>query len=196
MAPRNGETTDGLDRPEPNRERGSPEPTAKFELNLDHIAGELGGIASLMDFARHCGDEKVRKVVKRWQNLGDGEKATASLDQLCQEGGITAGRFLGQMMGLLWRRNLDVATLIVSQAMPEVLQKSIERALEPAGFKDRKMFLEKLVPAVLPTNPFPATLNGEQVTTPGAGQDEDLVEVPRVEDHSVVDRIFRDLGEE
>ena len=196
MEPRNGGTTDRLGCPEPKREKDPPGLTAKFELKLDHIAEELGGVDSLMAIARQCGDEKVRKVVDQWDALGDGEKSTASLDQLCEEAGIKAGHFLGQMMAYTWGWNLNAAKLIMSQAMPGIMQKIVEGGLESDGYRDRKMFLQGLVPAFWPTKPFPATLNGDQVTTAGAGQDEALLEIPRVEDDSVVDRMFRDLGEE
>ena len=63
MHSRNGETTDGRCRQESKKLRARSGPTAKFDLKLDHIVDEFGGIGGLMDLARHCQDVKVRKVV-------------------------------------------------------------------------------------------------------------------------------------
>ena len=196
MEPRNGGTTDRLGCPEPKREKDPLGPTAKFALKLDQIADALGGIDNLMGVARQCGDKKVREVVHLWGRLGDREKATASLDQFCQEVGITPGHLLGQLMAFVWRRSIDASRLIASLQMPAVMAKTIARGLQPDGFKERKMFLEKIVPALWPANDLAATLNSDQARSLDTDQTESPLEIPRVEDDSVVDRMFRDLGEE
>ena len=200
MKPRPRHVADGTRRPElegkPKASQRPPGPTAKFDLKLEHIVDELGGIASLMDLARQCGDEKVRKVAAQWEALGGREKATASLDQLCEEAGIKAGHFLGQLMAYCWKWNLNAAKLIVSQAMPGIMQKTVERALESDGFRDRKMVMEHVMPAYAPrTHPAPV-LRGQVSKTPGSDQNEGSLDYPRVEEDNAVDRIFRDLDGE
>jgi hypothetical protein len=114
MHSRNGETTDGDCRRESKKPRDPSGPTAKFDLKLDHIVDEFGGIGGLMDLARHCQDVKVRKVVIQWEGIAASQKMTASLDALCQEAGVTPGHFLGQMMAYCWKWNLYALKLMIT----------------------------------------------------------------------------------
>ena len=192
MHSRNGETTDRHSRPEPKRARGSHGPTAKFDLKLDHIVDEFGGIGGLMDLARHCQDVKVRKVVTQWEGIAASQKMTASLDALCQEAGVTPGHFLGQMMAYCWKWNINAINLMTSQAMPGVIEKTIERAMESDGYRERKMLLQEAVQSI----ELASTTDGMYAEDAGADQHEGLLDFPRVEDDNVVDAAFRDLRDE
>ena len=111
MQSQHGKVADARGRLGKQRSRG---PTARFDLRLDHVADEFGGVASLMDLARHCQDVKVRKVVIQWEGIAASQKMTASLDALCQEAGVTPGHFLGQMMAYCWKWNLYALKLMIT----------------------------------------------------------------------------------
>ena len=170
-------------------------PGTSYELELDQIAEDLGGSASLMEIARHCQDEEVQKVVALWEGLED-PRQTAGLDQLCQDAGVRPSHVLGQVMAFLWSRSVDTIKLIAAVQMPAVMMKTIERALGPDGFRDRKMVMEHVMPAYAPRTHPARVLRGQASKTPGSDQDEGSLDYPRVEDDNAVDRIFRDLDGE
>ena len=73
---------------------------------------------------------------------GPSKEGKRSLAEVCEEVGITPAFLVGQVVATMWRLHLDVSKLVVSQALPRIIAKTAERALEPDGHKDRKTFLE------------------------------------------------------
>jgi len=131
-------------------------------------------------------------VVTQWEGIAASQKMTASLDALCQEAGVTPGHFLGQMMAHCWKWNINAINLMTSQAMPGVIEKTIERAMESDGYRERKMLLQEAVQSI----ELASTTDGMYAEDAGADQHEGLLDFPRVEDDNVVDAAFRDLRDE
>jgi hypothetical protein len=62
-----------------------------------------------------------------------------SLEELCEAVGLAPGRLLGKVAEAMYEFNADVSNLLAAVAHPDVVQASINRALQPKGVEDRKI---------------------------------------------------------
>ena len=139
--------SEGASRAHPNQE-GQPAPSSgrrppgfRSGCSLEQVAEAVGGRAALAELASYCRDPKVNAVLARCK---PSKEAKRSLAELCEEVGITPAYFVGQVVATMWKWNLDVSKLVVSQSLPQIIAKTAERALASDGYKDRQMFLKHM----------------------------------------------------
>ena len=117
-------------------------PKFTFRLTLGRITPLVGGRGPFMELARFCENEKVRELVAMWDSLPKREQNRCQLEPLCTAVGLEQAKLLGDVVASAWARGIDVTKLVTAIGQPLVLEKIVERALEPDGHRERRMFLE------------------------------------------------------
>lgn len=113
-----------------------------FALTLDRITPLAGGRRHFLQIARYSKNEKVRQIVALWDSLPKREQNRCRLERLCAAVGLDPATFLGDVAATAFTRGIDVTNIIVAVSQPVVLSQIAEKALEPDGHRERKMFLE------------------------------------------------------
>ena len=173
-------------------------------LSVDGLAKTLGGKAKLMNIARMSSDEHVRGVIAHWDAIHVSKQPKASLDETLDACGVEPSWFVGKVAEVAHAHGVETTKLMVSLCSPAVVSKNIEVAMTDDGFKDRELFLKGagFVPTAQGSQNNFAFLLGsggmvpqvEQVAEPK--QIEGSSDIPRVEDHNIIDAVFRDLDGE
>ena len=117
-------------------------PKFTFRLTLDRITPLVGGRGPFMELARFCENEKIRELVALRDSLSEKERDRCPLEPLCEMVGLEPAKMLGDVVATAWARGIDVTKLVTAIGQPLVLEKIVQKALEPGGHRERRMFLE------------------------------------------------------
>lgn len=127
---------------------------ARQQLGVQHRAVDYtlssvlkfirGGKKTFMELARHAPhiDPSLALVIEEWDRLSPTAQRGVNLNQLCEIKGVDPFHFLGVVAEAAIRFCNNASVLIAALILPEVVQRSIERALTPEGVEDRKMLFQ------------------------------------------------------
>jgi hypothetical protein len=109
-------------------------------------ACEMGiGLEDFIKMARVAGegDPTAARFVDAWGSLSpSGQQEKEAADALCKQLGLNPLELLRAAAEATLRFSVSVARIRAAQALPSVVQRSIETALTPEGSADRKMLFQ------------------------------------------------------
>ena len=97
------------------------------------------GKFTFIECARLSDDPQVLSLVTRWDTLSHYDQRRMSIEELCEAVGLAPGKLLGKVVEAAFEFNSDVSNLIAAVMHPDVVQASINRALQPKGVEDRRI---------------------------------------------------------
>lgn len=116
---------------------------APFDSTLSFAFRQVGGIQTAIEGARLVrGDERFRKLIWAWDQLGERDKRNARLEDLLEGCEISPVEFLSFVVPEIYRRGVDIAQLVSAVNHPRIVEASVIAAQHDTGFADRKLLLE------------------------------------------------------
>ena len=101
-------------------------------------------------------DKTFEKLVRCYFQLPAAQQNAIQLESLCVTMGVPWSELLGACVTVATERNIPMTRFIASMWMPAVMDRNIQEALKPKGYKDREAFM--LSTGILPV-PKGATVN-------------------------------------
>ena len=117
-------------------------PKLSFKGSLAFAASKVpGGKKVFMEYVKMGigSDERIKELIERWKGMSKSDQRRTNLDDLCEEVGISPGEVMGIAARCAFDYNSDVSNMIAAVMQPQILEATIENALRPEGFQDRKL---------------------------------------------------------
>jgi len=121
-------------------------PVAFFRENLRRIARQInrGRTKDRMihpfDYLLSSTDPDGRKVAKVYLSVPDSYRRLLPPEAFCQAAGVCPYHVLEVITGVAVRFGAQASTVLASAALPQIVQKMIDKACQPDGHKDRVLF--------------------------------------------------------
>jgi hypothetical protein len=126
----------------------SPLQRARLSLGLKVDARPKTNLACLLrksklgktaiDYLGVSNDEQALRIVALYQRLNRTERKAVTIDYLM----LAAGAELHHIWGCIQEELSRAAGVTICEALPEMLRKSIERAMGPDGYRDCYLLLQ------------------------------------------------------
>jgi len=143
-----------------------------IETGLDHIVEQVGGRDTFIASCRLSSNIKVQNLVERFDSLPPKAQRGASLHDLMLEAGMKTEELVGAVLASVILHQNNVALWISAANRPAVMQASIDTAMLPEGYTDRRMQLQ--LGGLLPRDGNIINVGvGVNVTAPGIPTFED-----------------------
>jgi len=125
----------------------------------------------LATLAIEC-EPRLAPVVAMWVQMTPWQRRVTTLEELIEPTTLTPGEFLAAVVRASFAFTDTITDLLVASALPEVVTRSVRRALTLNGVDDRRLLLEH---AGFLSGPAPAGLarSGSTVASPNAGPTSD-----------------------
>jgi hypothetical protein len=92
-----------------------------------------------LDYLRFSEDPEARKVVGVYLSVPESYRRLLPAEAFCLAAGVSAGRVLEIIAGVAVRLGYLGSSVVAAVMLPRVLEKTIDRALQDDGYKDRLM---------------------------------------------------------
>jgi hypothetical protein len=135
----------------PKREL-SPLQRARLSLGLKVDAEPKTNLAWLLrkavlgktavDYLRFSDDEQARQIVALYDSLNATERKAVTIDYLIMAAGADVHHVSGVIQEAVSRIRGVEAGLLAYMDAPKVMKKTVEHALTPDGYQDRRLILE------------------------------------------------------
>ena len=126
---------------------------AQPKTNLAWVLRKAGVGKTAITYLRFSSDEQARKILALYDSLNATERKAVTIDYLIMAAGVDVHHISGVVQEELSRVEGTRAGLLACRDAPCVIQKAIERALTPDGYKDARMLLQ--IVGVLPMSYWP-----------------------------------------
>jgi hypothetical protein len=133
---------------------------------LDQLPGGwISAIAILQHVAKQDGDSQEAKILNAWDEVMSVRGGDTTAEEIAEAAGMTPSHMLGVITEAAHLQTVNVAKLVKAIKLGEVMERGVEEALKPAGFKDRERILQSagLYPA-----PAGTTINVASIAQAGA----------------------------
>lgn len=98
-----------------------------------------GGVPQVIEALRASDEEDALKFIEKYESLSESDQGKVTIEEVSVAAGVRPIDLLGVATKALFQNALTVAAIIASTAHPQVVEKSIERALMDQGVRDREM---------------------------------------------------------
>jgi hypothetical protein len=105
--------------------------------------------ASPLDCLQSTDDPEARKVLAAHLSVPASYRKLLPVEAFCRAAGVSPSRILEAITVVAVRQGATASAIIAAIALPRVVQKTVERALQDEGTKDRIMLLRAV--GFLPT---------------------------------------------
>ena len=119
-----------------------------FMSLLTYAAYRIGGKEIFMQLAQLSDDEKILKVVERWNRLSKSDKRYVSLDDLLFDSGVRDSEFLADVSGSAYFNGyyeIAMRLVFIQKEQMRVLRRNIKRAKRGDGYKEREKIFRFLI---------------------------------------------------
>lgn len=111
-------------------------------LATRYMKGGKKSVIGYIQLAAAEGDKDALTWIHVWNDLGEYERRTITLDDICAASGIKPSVILKAIVGVAFEANCDVANLVAASTHPDVVAASAKHALKKDGIEDRKLLLQ------------------------------------------------------
>ncbi len=115
--------------------------TPKITHILAKLPGKRGhaGIQAAIEFLRGSDNDDARKFISLWDDMPMSIRQILPFEAFCLASDITTKRMLEIITGACFEQSDQATSLIAATAHPEIVRATIQAAMVPRGFQDRKM---------------------------------------------------------
>jgi hypothetical protein len=108
---------------------------------LTYAAYRIGGKEKFMELAKLSEDEKIQKIVEKWNKLSKSDHRYVNLDDLIEGTEVTSSYLLdevGTAAYLNGYQEIGLEIITVFQEHIRIIEESMKRANTEEGFRDRR----------------------------------------------------------
>lgn len=115
--------------------------TPKITHILAKLPGPRGhsGISAAIEFLRGTDDDLIRKFLSLWDDMPPSIHDQLPFEAFCLATGITTKRMLEIITGACFEQSDAAVKLVAAAAHPAVVRATVNAAMYPDGYQDRKM---------------------------------------------------------
>jgi hypothetical protein len=106
---------------------------------ITHILKKAGVLKDLIDFLRGSSDPLAKAYLVIYDSLTFKQRQAAPIEAICVKAGIDTEKFFATVAGAVFSQTRHTAELMAAAAQPDVVQATVDAALDPRGKVDRKM---------------------------------------------------------
>jgi hypothetical protein len=103
------------------------------------LANAEGGIPAVMRAIRFSSHPEVEKFLDVWDQTTPMDREVVPLEAFALKADIDFVSFLGECIFALQNQFANIVKIIAVTSHPKVMQATIDNALKPRGYQDRKM---------------------------------------------------------
>jgi hypothetical protein len=94
-----------------------------------------------LEYLRSSEDPSARKVLEVYDSVPESYRRLLRAEDFCHAAGVSPWRVLELITVVVVRQGAQVSAMVASLMQPRVVQKTIERALQDDGTRERRMLL-------------------------------------------------------
>jgi hypothetical protein len=107
---------------------------------IEPMLKKSGMLEKVWDYLETSTDEMARKLIaQRYKLKTKTERAAVPFEAFCIAAELDTKRVLGMIVAEVYSQSQQAAELMAASAQPDVVQATIDRAVEPGGTKEREM---------------------------------------------------------
>jgi hypothetical protein len=95
-----------------------------------------------LEYLRNSEDPDARKVVEAYYKVPESYRRLLRPEDFCHAAGVSPWQVLEFITVVVVRERAQVSAMLASLMLPRVVQKTVERALQDDGFRERRMMLK------------------------------------------------------
>lgn len=111
-------------------------------VGLAAYAAQVGGKEVFMEIARLSGDTLMRNVVALWDDLPESQRRGIRIEGLIKQVGLAPEDFLAELVRAGHRSGVSMAGIVLGLANPLVAEATVQAALKPDGYRDRRLIFQ------------------------------------------------------
>jgi len=103
---------------------------------------QLAAPVSPLDYLASSDDPEARKVLERYYSVPESYRRLLRPEDFCHAAGVSPWRVLECITVAAVRQGAQMAAIVAAALQPRVVEKTVERALQDDGTRERMMLLK------------------------------------------------------
>ncbi len=95
-----------------------------------------------LEYLRNCEDPEARKVLEAYEKVPESYRRLLRPEDFCHAAGVSPWRVLECITVVAVREGTQSSAIVASILVPRVVAKTVERALQDDGIRERTMLLK------------------------------------------------------
>ncbi len=149
---------------------------------IEPLLKQSGVLERVWNYLETSRDELARQLVaQKYKLLNASQRNSVPFEAFCVAAGLETGKVLGLIVSEVYQQNEQAALLMAASAQPDVVQATIDAAVQPAGTRERDMLHKHSGFVPVPKTSVTIVHGGKNVIGGGQQTNQTLAVLPPIE---------------